>query len=279
MVCKTVKSSGVLCKKVSQYFGLSEYEARVYVSLIMKGVCGARKVSMRCGVPRTKVYATLKKLMERDLVFEVPLEPRRFAPTSPAVAFEQCLANFKEQASDRVVSLVESTEVVSLLEEEYEKTRSSVETHKEEVWIVQGQSEIVSKMKEMLCRAKKCVAVVTKENGFVWIYKTLGKLLDKLVENGVDVQIWTPINSHNGSLAHELNYICKVNHIDIGSPMLYLCVDYHTFFLTELNLNDVNVAPEKSSGVYCESTALCDLFSLLLPKLAQSRGQSCLVNK
>lgn len=257
-----MESSTLVCQKVSRHLGLSEYEARVYVSLVTEGVSEARRLSMRCGVPRTKVYATLKKLMERGLVLELPGEPRNFAPTSPGEAFEQYLVHFKERTSDRVVSLMEADKVVSSLEEAYEKTQSTIEPRKEEVWIVQGKSEMLKKMREMLSRAKKSVGVVTTEDGFVLFYKTFGKLLDKLAENGVNVQIGTPINSHIGSLARELNYICKVKHVDVSSPLLYLCVDDQAFFLA-------NLRSEKDLGVVCYSSTLCDLFSLLLPRLAK----------
>lgn len=215
---------------------------------------------MRCGVPRTKVYATLKKLMEGCLVFELPGEPRKFAPTSPAEAFEPYLLHSKEETSDRVISLVEADKIVSLLEEAYKKTQSTLEPRKEEVWIVQGRSEMLGRMREMLSRAKKSVTVITTEDGFVWFCKTFGKLLDKLVENGVNVQIGTPINSHNDSLARELSYVCKVKHVDVGSPLLYLCVDDQASFLAKLE-------SEKNLGVVCYSSTLCDLFSLLLPRL------------
>lgn len=252
-----MESSALVCQNVSRHLGLSEYEARVYVSLVTEGASEARKLSIRCGVPRTKVYATLKKLMERGLVFELPGDPRKFAPSSPAEAFEQYLLHSKEETSDRVISLVESDKTVSLLEEAFEKTQSTIEPQKEEVWIVQGRAEVLRKMRELLIRAKKSVAVVTTEDGFVWFYKTFNKLLDKLFENGVNLQIGTPINSHNGNLARELSYICKVKHVDFGSPLLYLCVDDQDFFLAKLNPTNL--------GVFCYSSTLCNLFSLLVP--------------
>lgn len=256
-----MESPALECQKVSKHLELSAYEASVYVSLVTEGASEARKLSMECGVPRTKVYATLKKLMERGLVFELPGEPRKFAPTSPAEAFEPYLLYSKEKTSDRVISLVEADKIVSSLEEAYKKTQLTIEPQKEEVWVVEGRSEMLGKMREMLSRAKKSVGVVTTQHGFVLFYKSFGKLVDKLVENGVNVQIGTPINSHNGSLARELNYICKVKHIDVCSPLLYLCVDDQAFFLAKLNPN--------SLGVFCHSSTLCDLFSLLLPRLAK----------
>ncbi|MCW3984851.1 MAG: hypothetical protein NWE91_00320 [Candidatus Bathyarchaeota archaeon] len=264
-----MESSTLAYQQVSQHLGLSEYEARVYVSLVTGGISEARKLSMRCGVPRTKVYATLKKLMESGLVSELPGKPRKFAPTSPAEAFEQILLHFKERTSNSVISLMESDKVVSLLEKTFRKTHLTNGPQKEEVWIIQDRSEILGKIRETLSGAKKSVAVVTTENGFVWFYKTFNKLLDKLVENGVKVQIGTPINSHNGNLARELNYIYKVKHVDVDSPLLYLGVDDQTFFLARLNLNNVNLESEKNLGVYCNSSNLRDLFSLLLPRSAK----------
>jgi sugar-specific transcriptional regulator TrmB len=255
-------------QKFSHHLGLSEYEARVYVSLVMEGASEARKLSLRCGVPRTKVYATLKKLLERGLVFELPVDPRKFAPMSPAEAFEPHLLHFKEKTSESVISLVELGGAVSFLEEAYKKAEFTMEPKKEEVWILEGQSEILGKIREMLARAEKKVTVLTTESGFVFFYKAFDKLLDKLSENGVKIQIGTSINSHNGSLVRELNYVCKVEHVDIGSPLLYLCVDDEISLLAKFNPSNESLESEKNHGVFCTSSTLCELFSLLLPKLA-----------
>jgi len=63
-----VESSALVSQNVSKRLALSKYEARVYVSLVTEGASEVRKLSVRCGVPRTKVYGTLKKLMERALI-------------------------------------------------------------------------------------------------------------------------------------------------------------------------------------------------------------------
>jgi sugar-specific transcriptional regulator TrmB len=248
---------------------LSEYEVRVYLSLAIEGASEGRKLSTRCGVPRTKVYATLKKLIERGLVFELPEEPRRFAPSSPLEGFEQYLSHYREETSERIISLMESVEVVSSLEATFKKTQSIVKPLKEEVWIVEGRVDIFKRIKELLSQAKKSAIVVTTEEGLLLFYECVGKLLDRLAENGVTVQIGTRINSHNGSLARELNYICKVKNIDIDSPLLYLCVDDRVFFLAKLNPDEVNVGSERDFGVVCYNSTICDLFSLLLPKLVK----------
>lgn len=69
--------------KMVEYAGLSEYEAKVYLSLIGLGCSGARKLSISCNVSRTKVYGTLKKLIDYGIVVEIPGVPKFFAPASP----------------------------------------------------------------------------------------------------------------------------------------------------------------------------------------------------
>jgi len=261
-----------LYQRASKYLELSEYEARVYVFLVMEGVSKARELSTGCGVPRTKVYATLRKLVHKGLVFEVPTEPRKFAPMSPAKAFEESLLQFEERASESATSLVESTKVVSMLEETFEQTELVPRPRKEEVWIVHGRSEVLRKVKEMLSSARKSVILTAKENGFIWVYKSFGKLLDKLVEKGVDVQVETPVNSHNGSLVRELNHVYKVKHLKVASPFLYLCVDSKALFLAMLKGDNAGES-ERSYGVYCNNKALCELISLLLPKSEKKRSR------
>jgi len=70
-----VKSSLIInatWQKLCEYLGLSEYEAKIYVSLVEAGQAKARTLSVLSGVPRTKVYSVLKKLIDLGLVTEVP---------------------------------------------------------------------------------------------------------------------------------------------------------------------------------------------------------------
>jgi len=253
-------------EKLSENFGLSEYEAKAYLSLVTHGASEARKLSLACGVPRTKIYGTLKKLMERGLVVEVVGEPRKFAPTSPEKAFKPYLQSFREKTSDRVISLVESDRLLQLLEEAYKKTSLKGEPERGDVWIIRRRPEIIRSIREMLCRAERSVNVITTEKGLVLFYKTVGKLLDKTVESGVNVRIGTPIDSFNETLSRELEHICQVEHMDVRFPVLFLCVDNREFLLTELKPDDFSVDSSEDVGVFSQNPALCALITLLLPR-------------
>jgi sugar-specific transcriptional regulator TrmB len=245
---------------------LSEYEARVYVSLVLEGVSGGRKLGMRGNVPRTKVYATLKKLMERGLVFELPGVPKKFAPKSPAEAFKDCLATLRERISEEMISIEESAKTLSLLEEDYKKRQPTLVPQKGELWIVKSQPEILVKVREMLSRAKRSVVVATTDNGFMLFYKACRKLLDKLNKNNVNILVGAPLNSHKYSFVRELNYICRVKHVNVDSPFLFLCVDACEFLLANLSPDGSDANSGDGIGVISQNSELCGLISLLLPK-------------
>lgn len=59
-------------------FGLTEYEARVYLTLIVKGGMEASKVSRYADIPRPHTYSVLKALQMRGLVTVIPEAVNRY---------------------------------------------------------------------------------------------------------------------------------------------------------------------------------------------------------
>jgi HTH-type transcriptional regulator, sugar sensing transcriptional regulator len=119
---KKTETKDISWKNFSKYTGLSEYEAKSYITLVLEGPVEARKLSTVSGVPRTKVYGTLKKLVERGLVVEMPLEPRKFYVSQPTDAFNAYLQGYKSDISEKVLSLLEFEEALSVLKDNYEKS-------------------------------------------------------------------------------------------------------------------------------------------------------------
>ena len=135
--------------------GFSEYEAKAYLFLILGGSCKARRLSLICGVPRTRVYGTLKKLIERGLVVEMEEDPQKFSAASPIISLTPLLQSFREETSDRVISLVETDRMISQLEETYKKMSVSTKPEMGNIWILRRRSEILRKIRGMLSRAEK----------------------------------------------------------------------------------------------------------------------------
>ena len=248
-----VLSSNLSWDKLTEHMELCEYEAKAYLSLVTNGACEAGKLSMLCGVPRTKIYGTLRKLIERGLVVEVCGEPKKFLAVTPSKALNTYLQSAREKTSNKVLSLIESDRIISLLEEAYQKANVGSRSEKGELWVIRSRSEIMRTIREMLNRARISINVVTTANGLILFYKATNKLLDKLVDEGVAIKIETNIGSLNGSLAKELNYICEVKNANVPSSMLFLCVDRQEIIVSQLKPDDFNTESDEDVGFFLET--------------------------
>lgn len=245
-----------LWQKLCEHVGLSEYEAKVYISLIMEGPSTARRLSMVSGVPRTKIYGTLKKLIERGLVVEIPDTPRRFISVSPSEVFTPFLKLYESKVED-LYSLLSSLNRI------YSRMEGMIRMRKGEIWTLIGRREILKRISEMLSRAESFVDIVTTENGLILVYKAYNKILDALIDKGVEIRIITQRGSKNQHIIRELRYICKIKHRSIKSPVLFVNVDNREFLLAGLSPDDYNINSGKDIGMFVKNPLLCALMSTL----------------
>ena len=72
-----------------QKVGLTEYEAKVYSSLLKDHLNSATKLSAKSGVPRTKIYSVLESLQNKGWVKIYSGAPLLFKPVRPDEIFER----------------------------------------------------------------------------------------------------------------------------------------------------------------------------------------------
>lgn len=80
--------------------GFSAYEARTYVGLLTLGTATGYSVSNETGVPQPKVYETLRRLAEQDVVIQTSDRPARYS----AVPAESLLARLEQEFANRLQS-------------------------------------------------------------------------------------------------------------------------------------------------------------------------------
>ncbi|OYT50113.1 hypothetical protein B6U79_00260 [Candidatus Bathyarchaeota archaeon ex4484_231] len=254
------KSSSLLdatWQRLCEYLGLSEYEAKVYVALIEAGQSKARTISVMSGVPRTKVYGVLKKLIDTGLVIEVPEEPKRFAPVPPRTAFKTYLKSYQS----RVESLVS---IVTTLEESFKKAKLPEKLRRGEVWVISGRQRILKKIRGMLSKARRSVDLVTNENGLVLLYRAFNKLFDGLEERSVRVGIVVPDSSNNQHMISELKYLCDIKKAPFELPIIFLCIDKQQFILANLQPDSFSLSSENDKAIFSDDPVLLELVSLLV---------------
>jgi sugar-specific transcriptional regulator TrmB len=132
-------------KKVLQELGLTDYESRVYLALLEKGVLTASQVSKQSRVPYSKVYETLTSLEGKGWIETEHSRPSRYYPKAPSEA----LTAMKLQLEDKVKTWEKT--IASELEPFYERREIR---EKPDLWILRGEFNTLAKLKEMVEKTK-----------------------------------------------------------------------------------------------------------------------------
>jgi len=79
-------------------FGLSDYESRAYVALLEYGPMPVRDLAYRAGIPRTKAYSTVKKLIGKRMVELLSKNPVKVQAVPP----EECLTHLLNKEREKL---------------------------------------------------------------------------------------------------------------------------------------------------------------------------------
>jgi len=260
-----VKSSLIInatWQRLCEYLGLSEYEAKIYVSLIEAGQAKARTLSVMSGVPRTKVYSVLKKLMDLGFVMEVPGEPRMFSPAPPRSALEVYLQSYQERFQNL-------SSLISTLEKAFRKAKSRENMRRGSMWRISEKGEILKKIREMLSRAGKSVFIVTNKNGLVLLYKEFNKMFDELADRSVEIKIVVTDGPNNKHLLRELRYICNVEEKNFHLPLTILCADDRQVLMSYLQPGRFLPEIEEDKAIFSEDPIFCRMIRSLITQLTK----------
>jgi len=142
---------------ILQSLGLSDYESRVYFSLVLLGPAKASEISKQAEVPRSKIYEVLESLIEKQLVEVSKEKPKLFKAIDPEIAIKAMIANKEEELEileERAKNLIKE---LHFLPKE--------EKLAEGIWEQEsGKSiEVLNKLAEMIRRARKYVIDITRD--------------------------------------------------------------------------------------------------------------------
>jgi len=237
-----------------EYTGLTEYEAKVYLSLLGLGCSGARRLSVACNVPRTKIYGTLKRMITCGLVKEVPGMPKHFTPVSPEDAFSSTLKMTLHRAQD-------FSEILGSLAETHENVEKGASPQEKVLWHIDDEDDIITKSHEIIAQSQEVLEVLTDGDGLALLFRSSPNLLDRVKGRGVDVRIYSSLNPRTNPLARELSYVFEVRMVDLTTPLLFIDSDRRRFLLAKVANNDNQESLE--SAIFSDDVSILDLLSLL----------------
>ena len=190
--------------------GLTQYESRVYATLVRESVATAKDVSNACNIPYGKVYEILASLTSKGFVSMFPTKPMRYKAISPG----------------KIIKLVK--------EEELEKIETAAKVIKEELshivrgnelngnqnvfWVINGKYAIIKKIEEMIKNAKNKVLVFMPGESFSSLDDTVD-LIENACKKGVHIEIATD------SPRKDLPRVCNVFNIKFRGLDNFILVD------------------------------------------------------
>jgi sugar-specific transcriptional regulator TrmB len=80
--------------------GITEYEAKVYLSLLSSHPASAYTISQHSGVPHSRVYDVTRRLIERGLVASTGTKPEMFSALAPEAMVDKLETEYKQYTQE-----------------------------------------------------------------------------------------------------------------------------------------------------------------------------------
>jgi sugar-specific transcriptional regulator TrmB len=205
--------------------GLTEYQARVYLTLLDLGAASASQISPLAKVPRTRIYSTMQQLHQKGLVQILPETPLRYEP----VAFDAYLRTLTEDLRSRAKQIEAGLD--SWAREFAISAQREPEPH--------GRFEAIYGRKNVRERLLRMYDIAAGEVIGIGTTKSPGRILGafrpNLVEKaaqGVRLKYAFCFTPENRDDVHTLLKQAEVRHIDFLMPVYMHVVDGKEFLMS-----------------------------------------------
>lgn len=139
-------------------FGLNDYEARTYSTLVFLGPSKAGEISRESNVPQSKIYEVLDLLVDRQLVEVLEGRPKEYKAVNPENALGNLVRNEEKKVS---VLKAKASGIKNVLK----KVNGSGEETIEGVWTIKGRkyTEFFDKVADIIDKSENYVYGITRD--------------------------------------------------------------------------------------------------------------------
>lgn len=123
--------------------GLTNYEARTYLFLLMNNESYGNEISKGTGIPNSKIYETVSRLVEKGLAYPISSSPIRYEALP--------LSEFLTQKQKEIVTVIQKLK----------DSKELIETakHSELLWHIADRKSLVSKARALIDKSKKEILI------------------------------------------------------------------------------------------------------------------------
>ncbi len=171
--------------------GLPAYESKVYLALLMEPNSQASRICELTGIPDSKIYSVLENAARRYMIEVQYGVPKLYRSSGPPVF----LARVRESLSERYGTYLRiADELEARLQKLHELKSGRIDENggMEIAYVVRGEGNIISKMKEMISSARTRVTLILPEEKY---FRALRQKLLEARARKVVVRIAMPVLS------------------------------------------------------------------------------------
>ena len=253
-----------LIAKIKANFDLNEYESKVWISLLMKGVATIGEIAEVSGVPRSRVYDVLESLEKQGFVVMKLGRPIKYMALKPEEVIERLKINYLNAAKEKanILDNIKNTEEFKEIERLYNKGINLVNVD-DAANLIKERFNINQTLRAALKEVKHSLVIVTTTDRLNDKVRILKPFIQKFQKENIKVIIAAAGDEKTGKkVSRELGI--KIRKIDI--PTRFIVVDNREVFMM---LNEGS-NPKNDAAVQIKSpffaSALVGLLNTYLQK-------------
>ncbi len=198
--------------------GLTEYQARVYLSLLELGSSTASQVPPISRVPRTRVYATMKQLHEKGLVEIIPETPLRYRPVPIRRFLEKNAKELKEEAVRLEESISELSGEFAIKGEVAIEERGRFEA-------IYGRRNVRERLMKMYEESQSEIIGIGTSKSPSRIVKSAIYTLEERMKQGVVIRYAFPVTARNKEHIDIISKYARIKSIKVHLPIYFYVFD------------------------------------------------------
>jgi len=126
-----------------QQLNFTQYESKAYMSLLKRGDVTGYELAKNSGIPASKIYQVLNKLIAKEVVIVVDSDPARYTPIPP----NEVLNRFRNEYIHNLDSLSQSLDKIY-------KQQEFTDNY---IWNITGREAILHRVNEFISQARQSI--------------------------------------------------------------------------------------------------------------------------
>jgi sugar-specific transcriptional regulator TrmB/predicted hydrocarbon binding protein len=234
-------------KKLEE-FGLTEYQARVYLALLEFEVATASQIPSASKVPRTKIYGIMRQLHDKGMVQIIPETPLKYRAVPFGQFLRKNIKDMREKADELETNIEDISKDFTIGHKKPEK-QGKFE-------VLYGRRNVRDRLAKLYSSAKKEILSIGTSNSPARIVNTTLWYIEDKKKEGVAVRYAFPVNLGNKEKVEKIAKYAEIKHIDRNPPMHFVVVDIKECMLIHRVPDDADPVRGEDVAIWTDDEAI-----------------------